>query len=91
MTDYYLKTIDEAAMQAALIEAGVAAEQDGQLLLAEGVNLDVIGLWHERTGGTDLEPVMTQVPGWHFNVRAAEPIAWPASVTVTEPVTPWRI
>lgn len=90
MHDYYLKTTDEAAMLTALIEAGVATEQDGQLV-PDGIALDVIGTWYERTSGTDEAPVYTAVPGWHFNVRSAEPIEWPASVTQHQPASPWRV
>jgi hypothetical protein len=101
--DYYLQTADEPTMRAALIEAGVAtwelAEIDAEgnvtaqhaLVPAAGVLIDVIGTWFERTGGTDNEPVMTQLPGWHVNVRSAEPVEWPDSVTLAQPKTPWRV
>lgn len=59
--------------------------------IPEGATVDVIGTWSERTGGTDEEPVMTVVPGWHFNVRSAELIQWPESVTLAQPETPWRV
>lgn len=103
MIDYYLQTADEPTMRAALIEAGVAtwelAEIDAEgnvtaqhaLVPAEGHAVEVIGTWYERTGGTDDEPVMTQLPGWHVNVRSNELIQWPENVTVHEPRTPWRI
>ena len=45
--------------------------------IPETAAIDVIGLWDG-------------VPGWHFNVRSVEPIDWPASVTQSDPVTPWR-
>lgn len=88
MIDYYLQTADEAIMRAALIEAGVT---DDEGVPTEGHAVDVIGTWYERTGGSDEEPVMTQLPGWHVNVRSAEPVEWPDSVTVTQPKTPWRV
>lgn len=46
--------------------------------IPEGASVDVIGEW-------------TDVPGWHFNVRSAEAIEWPANVTQSTPVTPWRV
>lgn len=88
MIDHYLKTETEADMQAALIAAGIT---DAEGALQTGYVLDVIGIWTERTGGTDEEPVYTAVPGWHFNVRSVDLIEWPASVTVSAPVTPWRV
>lgn len=103
MPDYYLNTADEQAMQDTLIQLGLASiteallDEQGEVLeparLApvDCIALDVIGTWSERTGGTDEEPVYTQVTGWHFNVRSVEPIDWPESVTAVEPVTPWRV
>lgn len=75
MIDYYLSVPTEADMPE----------------IPEGVALDVIGKWSERTGGTDEEPVYTEVPDWHFNVRSQEPIEWPATVTVAQPKSPWRV
>ena len=75
MIDYYLQVPDESDMPE----------------IPEGAVLDVIGLWFERTGGTDEEPVYTEVPGWHFNVRSREPIEWPENVVRSEPVSPWRV
>lgn len=91
MNDYYLNTTTEAAMKLALVEASAATVDDGKLQMREGVSMDVIGTWAERTGGTDEEPVYTTAPGWHFNVRSVDPIVWPESVNHTTPVTPWRV
>lgn len=88
MIDHYLQTTDEQTMSAALIAAGVTDDEGNP---TEGHVIDVIGTWYERTGGTDDEPVMTQVPGWHVNVRSNELIQWPESVTVAQPKTPWRV
>lgn len=88
MIDYYLQAADELTMRAALIAAGVT-DQDGNP--TEGHAVDVIGVWYERTGGTDNEPVMTQLPGWHANVRCSAPVEWPDSVTLAQPITPWRV
>ena len=86
--DYYLNTADEAAMVTALQQAE-ATDADGNPV--SGVLIDVIGTHYERNGGTDEEPVYTQVPGWHVNVRSANPLYWPEGVTTVEPVTPWRV
>lgn len=75
MIDYYLSVPAEADMPE----------------VPEGAVLDVIGIWSERTGGTDDDPVMTVVPGWHFNVRSGAPIEWPANVKQSQPVSPWRV
>ena len=75
MIDYYLSVPTEADMPEIPPTAAVS----------------IIGIWSERTGGTDEEPIYTEVPGWHFNVRSAEPIEWPAAVTVAQPTTPWRV
>ena len=96
MIAYYLNTSDESAMRSALLDAGVVTEQDGALIPAEGVTLDVIGPWFAETDQTTVDadgntvPVMAQVPGWFFNVYAPAEITWPASVTIAQPVTPWR-
>lgn len=58
MIDLYLKFTDEAEATEAL---------DGY----EG-SIDTIGVIYERTGGTDEEPVMTRLSGWHVNVRGPE-------------------
>jgi len=88
MIDYYLKTANEKSMRAALIEVGVFDEEGNK---TKGHEVSVIGPWFERTGGTDEEPVMTQLPGWHFNVRSTQEVDWPESVTLSEPKTPWRV
>ena len=75
MIDYYLSVPVEADMPE----------------IPEGVAVSVIGIWSERTGGTDEEPIYTEVPGWHFNVRSDDLIQWPATVTVSQPTTPWRV
>ena len=90
MTPHYLQTADEAAMWAALTEMGLVAEYDGERYIT--AEHSVIGHWHERTGGTDEEPVMQQVPGWHFNLLLPEPpVEWPTGVTLHDPSTPWRV
>ena len=82
MNDLYLKFPDEATAQAALY--------DGETPLYR--NIDAIGIIYERTGGTDEEPVMTPIPGWHVNVRLADEdgaALEPYAVTVATPVRVW--
>lgn len=85
MNDYYLQTADEESMNAALIETGVTDDEGNP---TEGHAVSVIGTWYEQPD-PESEPVA--VPGYHANVRSAEPIEWPDSVTVHEPRTPWRV
>ncbi|MFG3398649.1 hypothetical protein ACQKEK_02565 [Pseudomonas sp. NPDC077408] len=86
--DYYISTADEQAMTEALAAAGVTDDEGNPL---PGHAVEVIGTWSERTGGTDEEPVYTELPGWHVNVRSVESVEWPAGVTLSEPKTPWRV
>ena len=76
MIDMYLKFIDEAQATEAL---------EGY----EG-SIDVIGVIYKRTGGTDEEPVMKALPGWHVNVRGLlVPTLQPYAVEVSSPVRVW--
>lgn len=87
MIDYYLSTADEATMHTVLAQTGLTDEEGNP---RPGIDLDVLGIQHQRTGGTDEEPIFTPVEGWHFNVRAREPIAWVGEVVQHTPATPWR-
>ena len=90
MTPFYLQTDTESDMWAALTELGFVSEHEGERHIT--VEHSIIGHWFERTGGTDEEPVMEPLPGWHFNLLLAEPPAeWPAGVTQYTPSTPWRV
>ena len=74
--DMFLKFTDEAQATEAL---------DGY----EG-SIDTIGIIYKRTGGTDEEPVMTALQGWHVNVRGPESEAlMQFSVEVNTPVRVW--
>jgi len=76
MIDMYLKFKDEAAATKVL---------EGY----EG-SIDTIGVIYERTGGTDEEPVMTALPGWHVNVRGPESDKLtPFAVQVSSPHRVW--
>jgi hypothetical protein len=75
MNDLYLKFKDEA--------------QSIEMLEGYEGNVDVIGVIYKRTGGTDEEPVMTALPGWHVNVRGIEHNALTAFATT--PATPHRV
>ena len=84
MTDLYLRAADEAAMDAALTEAGllvevtVTVETDGEkpheetaLAPAPGVSLDRIGPFSKVAGYDDKgEPILKHYPEYHCNVRA---------------------
>lgn len=69
MNDLYLKAADEAEMNAALIDAGLAYEEDGQLVPALFVSLDVIGPIVKWDYSVD-PPVEIDYPEWHVNVRS---------------------
>lgn len=77
MTDYYLRTLDEPAMVAALE------------VLPGDTTVDVLGVVY-RVIDEDLGTVEA-VPGFYANVRSAEPIEWPDSVESLQPLTPWRV
>jgi hypothetical protein len=76
MTDMFLKFTDEEQAIEAL---------DGY----EG-SIDTIGIIYKRTGGTDEDPVMTALLGWHVNVRGPESEALTQfSVEVSTPIRVW--
>jgi hypothetical protein len=35
-------------------------------------SVDFIGVIYARTGGTEEEPIMSEIPGWHVNLRGVE-------------------
>jgi hypothetical protein len=79
--DYYLSFPDEAAANKVLYGA-----ED----MPNFANIDTIGVIYKRTGGTDDEPVMTAIPGWHVNVRGPESLSLlPFAVEVTTPYRVW--
>lgn len=95
MTDLYLKAADEAAMNAALIAAGLLTETEEGSCPAQGVSLDVIGpiirvIGYDEAG----EPITQEYPEWHVNVRADltdEQIEALTAVTIVPPEVPYRV
>ena len=96
MSDYYLKAETEAAMNAALVAAGLAYEKDGTLFPAPYVSLDVIGpitrvIGYDEAG----EPIVQEYPEWHVNVRCSglteEQEAELAGLVIVPPETPFRV
>ena len=94
--DLYLKAADEAAMNAALIAAGVAYVEDGTLVPAPYVSLDVIGpitrvIGYDENG----EPIVQEYPEWHVNVRCGglteEQEAELDGLVIVPPETPFRV
>lgn len=69
MSDFYLRAQSEQALTAALESAGIVTVEDDGQWVAPGYALDAIGPISKRIGGTDEEPIMQQVPGYHANLR----------------------
>jgi hypothetical protein len=80
--DLYLKAADEAEMNAVLIAAGVAYDDEGVLTPAPFVSLDVIGTIPEREG-------------YHVNVRSYDlsetQLAELQPVIIVPPEQPYRV
>lgn len=59
----------------------------------EGCTVVTIGLYYDRTGGTDEEPELSARDGWFFNVYSEEALNWPEYLECrtgeTSPATPW--
>jgi hypothetical protein len=96
MTDLYLKAADEAAMNAALVAAGLAYVEDDTLIPAPYVSLDVIGPITRVTGYDENgEPIVQTYPEWHVNVRCAglteEQEAEIQAIKIVPPETPFRV
>jgi hypothetical protein len=69
MSDFYLRAESEQALYAALESAGIVTREDDGVWVAPGYALDVIGPISRRIGGTDEEPIMQAIPGFHANLR----------------------
>jgi hypothetical protein len=100
-TDYCLKFTDEAAAKAVLYTEVPTAWDNTDPenpVVTETYdkpnyrNIDTIGIIYERTGGTDEEPVMTALDGWHVNVRSVDGEDTSAlDAFVVTPLTPIRV
>lgn len=94
MTDLYLKATTEAEMNAALTQAGVLVDIDGELLPAVGVSVDVIGPF-TRIDNSVQPPVETYYPDWHVNVRSydltSDQLDMLAPFELPPPHTPFRV
>lgn len=94
MSDLYLRAADEATMNAALIAAGLAYEQDGNLCPAPFVSLDVIGPIVKWDYSVD-PPVEIDYPEWHVNVRCydltEEQLAELQPIIIVPPEQPFRV
>ena len=88
MIDYYLRAASAQALEQALLDAGAASIEDGQLVAAPGVALDIIGAWYDQPAEEGAEPVARS--GYYANVRSDQPITWPVGVVEATPATPWR-
>ena len=93
-----LKFTDEAAAKSILYRVEGAVEASEGIEAQEGYevanfrNIDTIGVIYERTGGTDEEPVMTALDGWHVNVFVLpDEDATPLQPFTVFPATPVRV
>lgn len=97
MTDLYLKAADEAAMNAALVAAGLAYVEDDALIPAPYVSLDVIGPITRVIGyDEDGDPITQEYPEWHVNVRCMFDLtedqdAAIEGVKIVPPEVPYRV
>jgi len=89
MIDYYLRAASAQDLEQALLAAGAASIDDGQLVPAQGVALDIIGTWYDAPGEEGAEPIPRT--GYYANVRSDSPLTWSTGVELSEPETPWRI
>lgn len=96
MIDYYLKAPTEADMNAALIAAGLAYEDEGAVYPAFGVSLDAIGPITRTIGyAEDGNPITETFTEWHLNVRCSgltpEAEAEIEAFKIVPPNNPYRV
>lgn len=97
MTDLYLKAPTQEDMEAALIAAELAYEDEEYgLQPAAGVSLDVIGPIVRVTGyDEDDAPITVEYPEWHVNVRCTglteEQEAALKAFVIVPPEHPYRV
>lgn len=95
MTDLYLKAATQAELDTAVISAEIATKaEDGTLIPREGVSIDVIGTIVDINTTDPNNPVLTEIPGWHVNIRAdltPEQEAILSVYNLVPPSTPYRV
>jgi len=97
MTDLYLAFATQAAADAVLYTTHDAVTDEEGNVTAEAyttpnfANIDTIGIIYKRTGGTDEEPVMTAISGWHVNVRVVDEDDKALEPFQIHPATPMRV
>lgn len=94
--DLYLKAADEAAMNTALVAAGLAYVEDEALHPAPYVSFDVIGPITRVTGYDENgDPITVEYPEWHVNVLcnalSEEALALIEPFVIVPPETPFRV
>ena len=100
MTDLYLKAVDEAAMNATLLSAGLIVEVSDDeatiLVPAPGISIDVIGpiikvIGYDENG----DPIFKKYPEWHVNLRCfsltEEQEAAIEHIKIVPPEVPYRV
>ena len=89
--DLYLKTLTEADMDAALLEAGVIDDEGNP---TQGFSVDQIGPFSKVIGyDAKGNPIVEDYPDWHTNLRGSfdeEQLALLTPLTV-EPAIPYRV
>ena len=92
--DLYLRAPTEAAMNDALVAAGLAYVEDDALIPAPYVSLDVIGPIVKWDYSVE-PPVEINYPEWHVNVRCGglteEQEAELDGLVIVPPETPFRV
>ena len=98
MIDLYLKFTDEAAATTVLYTQEPSAwDEEGNVTATEPrpnfANIDIIGVIHKPTGGTDAEgnPIMEALEGWHVNVRVVDEDATSLEQYAVTPAVPVRV
>lgn len=90
MTDLYLKAPTQAAMDAALLAAGLTEEG----LPTSSVLIDIIGPITKWDNSVE-PPIETVYPEWHVNVRCGELTedqqAEVSDYIIVPPATPYRV
>lgn len=70
MTTFYCFPTKQDYIDAITVDT-VTIDSDGAEVIESvqkpPINVDVVGVMFERTGGTDEEPVFSEVPGYHVN------------------------